>query len=247
MTGTVAAMWTTVLVMATALCFRPVPIGLTVIMLNRPRPMLQLLAYLCGGIAMGMSVGLIVLFVLRRTLLPATGFTMPKVQIVTGLLALLVAAVLATNIKARQFRRKPLERAAVGGPAGVVVADPTPPIALDKLSTRARHLLQGSSLRVAWVTGLAMALPTVEYMAALAGILASGARPVTQAGALLMFNVVAFALVEIPLVSYLVAPGRMRALMAALHDWIRSGGRRNVAFLLAAAGCAMLAVGTSNL
>ena len=231
--------------MAIAVSLKPVPIGLTVMILNRPRPMLQLLAFLCGGFAMGVSVGLVVLFVLRHTLLAATNFTVPKAQIVMGLLALLFAAVLATNISARQFTRGRLAGAAVGGDAGVVVVEPTPPSALEKLFTRARHLLQGSSLWVAWVVGLVIALPSAEYIAALAGILASGAGPVAQAGALLMFNVVAFALVEIPLVSHLAAPGRTSVFMAALHDWIRSHRRRNVAALLAAAGCFMLVLGMS--
>ena len=84
-------------------------------------------------------------------------------------------------------------------------------------------------------------------MAALAVILASGAAPATQAVALLMFNVVAFALVEIPLVSYLVAPDKTRTSMAALHDWIRSRPRRHVAALLAAVGCVMLAFGLTGL
>ena len=95
-TGSVAVVWTTVLVMAIAVSFEPIRIGLTVTMLNRPRPMRQLLAFLCGGFAMGVGVGLVVLFILRHRLSAARNFTVPKVQIVIGLLALLVAAVLAT-------------------------------------------------------------------------------------------------------------------------------------------------------
>jgi Sap, sulfolipid-1-addressing protein len=233
-------MWTTVLVMAVAVSFEPIRIGLTVMMLNRPRPMRQLLAFLCGGFAMGLGVGLVVLFILRHTLFTATNLTLPKVQIVIGLLALLIAAVLATNISTRQFKRAPLAGAAVGA----VVAEPTPSSALDKVSTR---LLRGRSLWVAGVAGLGIAGPSVDYLAALAVIVASGAAPAVQAGALLTFNVVAFALVEIPLVSYLIAPDKTRALMAALHDWIRSRRRREVAALLAAAGCVMLAVGVIGL
>ena len=104
-------MWITVLVMAIMVSLRPVSIGLTAMILNGPRPMQQLLAFLCGAFAMGTSVGLVVLFILRHTLLATTNFTVPKVQIVIGLLALLVAAVLATNIWARQFTRGPLARA----------------------------------------------------------------------------------------------------------------------------------------
>src|SRR3981189_1120164 len=47
----------------------PFRIGMTVLMLNRPRPALQLFALLYGGFAMGTTAGLVVLFVFRRTLL----------------------------------------------------------------------------------------------------------------------------------------------------------------------------------
>ena len=58
-------MWITLLVMAVAVSFEPFRIGMTVLMLNRPRPLLQLFAFLCGGFAMGVTVGLVVLFVVR--------------------------------------------------------------------------------------------------------------------------------------------------------------------------------------
>lgn len=87
----------TILVMAVAVSLEPFRIGMTVLMLNRPRPMLQLLAFLCGGFAMGTTVGLVVLFVLRRRLLGSTYFTLPRVQIFIGVLALLVAAVLVVK------------------------------------------------------------------------------------------------------------------------------------------------------
>jgi hypothetical protein len=45
-----------------------------------------------------------------------------------------------------------------------------------------------------------------------------------------------FALVEIPLISYLVAPDTTRAAVAALHAWIRSRHRRDVATLVAGKG-----------
>ena len=215
-------MWITVLVMALAVSLEPFRVGMTVLILNKPRPALHLLAFLCGGFAMGTSVGLVVLFVLRPRLLGSAHFTLPKVQIVIGVLALLVAALLATNVLAGRFER------------------PNPGL-------RARRLLNGRSLWVSGAAGLGMALPSVDYLAVLAVILASGAAAITQAGALLMFNVVAFALVEVPLVAYLMAPDRTRALMTALHGWIRSRSRRAVAALVAGLGCALLVVGFAGL
>jgi Sap, sulfolipid-1-addressing protein len=216
------------LVMALAVSLEPFRIGMTVLMLNRPRPMLQLLAFLCGGFTMGITVGLVVLFVFRRRLSGSTYFTLPKVQILLGVLALVVAAVLAAQ-------------ACTGSSAGR--GDPSS----GNLATWAQRLLNGPSLWIAGIAGLGIALPSVDYMAALAVILASGAAAMTQVGALLMFNAVAFALVEIPLLAYLLAPQATRTSMAALHDWIRSRRRVEVATLLTAVGCFLLAVGVAGL
>jgi len=110
-----------------------------------------------------------------------------------------------------------------------------------------RGLLGRHSLWVSGLAGMGIALPSVDYLAALALILASGAAAPTQVGALLMFNVVAFALVQIPLVAYLLAPDKTRASMGALNDWIRSRRRAEVATLLAVVGCVLLAVGVRGL
>ncbi|MCA2264957.1 GAP family protein [Mycobacterium marseillense] len=225
----------TVGVMALAVSLEPFRIGMTVLMLNRPRPLMQLLAFLAGGFAMGLTVGATVLFLLRRVLLRSTYFTLPRVQILIGALALVAAAGLAAKIVAdrrRGSRRAPPD-ADRAGPAW--------------LSERVRRLLDGRSLWVAAVAGLGIALPSVDYLAALAVILASGAPVMTQLGALLMFNVVAFALVEIPLAAYLLAPAATRARMTALQDWIRSRRRIEVAALLAAVGLVLLVVGLADL
>ncbi len=214
-------MWITLLVMAVAVSFEPFRIGTTVLMLNRPRPLRQLLAFLCGGFAMGMTVGLVVLFVMR-TAVSHAHFTLPRVQVVIGVLALLIAGVLAV----RSPERLPYS---------------------DRFSALTRRLADGRSLRVAAVTGLGIALPSVDYLAALAVIAASGAHAATQIGALLTFNAVAFAFVEIPLLAYLVAPTRTQTSMTALHDWLRSRRRRDVAALLAAVGCVLLIVGVWGL
>ncbi|MGZ5397884.1 MAG: GAP family protein, partial [Mycobacterium sp.] len=90
-------MWIALLLMAAAVSLEPFRIGMTVLIINRPRPLRQLLIFLTGGFAMGISVGVIVLFVLR----PALGsahFTLPRVQIVVGAVLLVNAAVVATGL-----------------------------------------------------------------------------------------------------------------------------------------------------
>jgi hypothetical protein len=118
---------------------------------------------------------------------------------------------------------------------------------LTPLTERARRLLDGGSLWTAGAAGLGIALPSIDYVAALALIVASGATATTQIGALLLFNVVAFALVEIPLLCYLVAPDRTRSMLAALYTWLRAQGRRGVSVLLAVVGFMLVGVGLAGL
>jgi len=87
----------------------------------------------------------------------------------------------------------------------------------------------------------------IETPAALALIVASGTAATIQFGALVVFNVVAFALVEIPLLCYLVAPDRTRAALSALYDWVRLRGRYGVAALLVVVGAVLIGVGLSGL
>jgi hypothetical protein len=223
-------MWITLLLMAVAVSLEPFRIAMTILMINRPRPLLQLLAFLVGGFAMGLVVGVIALFVLR----PALGsahFTLPRVQIVVGVVLLVNAAVVATGVIGRR-----------GNDDGCHADRPS-----GTLATRTRQLLNGRSLWTAGVAGLGIALPSVDYLAVLALIAASGAAASAQLGALLLFNVVAFAFVEIPLVCYLVAPERTRATLTALQDWVRRRRRRDVAILLAVVGFLLLGAGLAGL
>ncbi|PND56793.1 hypothetical protein CRM90_15175 [Mycobacterium sp. ENV421] len=208
-------MWFTLLVMAVAVSLEPFRIGMSVVMLNRPRPHLQLAAFLCGGFVMGLSVGAVVLFALESHIPASAHFTLPRVQIVIGALALAAAAILAVT-KGRRDR--------------------TVPAWLSRL-------LDGPSLWVAGVAGLGIALPSVDYLAALAVIGAGTADPAMRFAALLTFTVIAFALVEIPLLAYLAAPQRTHAAMTRLHGWVRARRRREVAVLLAVVGVVLLAAG----
>ncbi|OBG80162.1 hypothetical protein A5699_11560 [Mycobacterium sp. E802] len=236
-------MWATLFLMAVAVSLEPVRIGLTVLMLNRPRPIRQLLAFLAGGFLMGMIVGTTALLILRAVPLAAT-LTVPRMQIGIGILALVVAAVLAVNVGARGSRLPTAIPTETPEPATAQVAVAAPRVGL---RSRIRAVMQGNSLWVAGVSGLGIALPSVDYLAALGVIHASGVGPATQIGAVFAFNLVAFSLVEIPLVSYLIAPERTLAWMARVHTWIRSCTRRDVAMILAAAGALFIAIGLLGL
>lgn len=86
-----------------------------------------------------------------------------------------------------------------------------------KLARRVRGFLQNNSLWVAGVSGLGIALPSADFLAVIALIHASGETQPVQSMALLFFNVVAFSMVGLPLLSYAAMPGRTYEMVSALH------------------------------
>ncbi len=239
-------MWATVLILAGSVIFEPIRLGLVIILLNKRRPLLQLFVFLCGGFTMGAGVGLVMLFAFRTA--PMIGhLTVAEVQVGTGVIALLIAIVLSTTVALRKvFPRAPAV-AVARGHGSVSLLERPPQSVLQSLTERARCFLRGDALYVAGISGLGAALPSANYMGSMAAILASHAAPVAQAQALLTFNLVAFTMAELPLISYLAAPQRTRAFTAALQTWLRSRNRRDVASLVAAGGVFMLALGLASL
>jgi Sap, sulfolipid-1-addressing protein len=100
---------------------------------------------------------------------------------------------------------------------------------------------------VAWVAGLAVGMPTAYYLAAIAAILKSGSSAGMQIAALVVFNVIAFAQAEVPIVSFLVAPEATRNRIAQIYAWVSSHERVVVTVLAGAVGAYLVIIGISKL
>ena len=162
--------------------------------------MLNLLAFWVGGMAAGIVAALGVLLFLRdftlsvmRAVVSATSSpSSAYLQVAIGVLAVSLAALMLARFGARQRSAVPV----TGGESAVLMLEPNTPTGSSRLSIRGR--LEGGSLSVAFVAGLALATPPVEYMAAIIAIVASEPTAAAQVGAALMFTVVAFTVVEVP-------------------------------------------------
>lgn len=233
-------MWITVLGLAIAVNFEPIRLGLITLALGRPRPALQLMAFLSGSFLMSVTAGLIVLFVVRPGMLGAPQFSTAKVQIVFGVLAVLAAAVLASKVPLGQFSRSPV--AAGDDPR---IPGQTRTVAF--VTSRVKRLVGGSSPWFSGAMGLAIALPSIDYLALLVLIATSGATPSLQLGLLVTFVAVANTVVAIPIASFLVAPNATRARLEAMRAWVHSRTRRDVALILTIAGTALVGLGAAGL
>jgi Sap, sulfolipid-1-addressing protein len=228
MPGSVPVVWGAVLVMAVAAMVDPLRIGVTVLVISRPRPVAQLLAFWLGGLAMGLAVGVGALFWLRDIALglmgnmPSMGggSTVALVEVGIGVVALLIAALVALRLP-RWTRPSELGRSNDS--------------ALSLLTTRAGDAIRGGSLWVAFIAGVALATP-LQLVAALA----------TQFGALVVYHLVVLAFAEIPLLGSVVAPAKTYTVMLRLHDWVIVRRRQMTAVIVATIGAFLFINGVSG-
>ena len=234
-------MWSAVFFLSVVVAMDPVRIGITALLLSRPRPVLNLFVFWLGGMTAGITVALVVLLFLRDLALPVlrvaistlSSPTAAHIQVVIGVLAVLIAArILGTPACARDSDRCLCLRA---------VLQPNTVAASGRLSIRER--LEGGSLVVVFVAGLALATPPVEYLAALITILASTATVGAQVGAALMFTLVAFTVVEVPLIGYLTTPAKTLAVVRRLNEWIRTRQQVIPSVLIGVVGALLLVTG----
>jgi Sap-like sulfolipid-1-addressing protein len=228
-------MWAAVLMLALWLATDPLRLLIAIFLISRPRPIQSLFAYWLGGMVGGLISSIVVLIALRDVATPIlhditsfiSAYTSGYVRVALGVLALLFAA----WIGARMLRREP-----VGFLASSTVAPPRPsrilhlrttlqqyaPEALSRRAASVWRGLEDGAPRVAFVVGLATALPPIEYQAVLTTILASEASVGEQLGASVMFLVIVLATVEIMLISYVMAPEKTRALILELQNQMRA-------------------------
>jgi hypothetical protein len=134
------------------------------------------------------------------------------IDLVVGALALGIAAAVHTGRDPRPARLRKKKREPVAG------APKKPPWT--------QRAIGHDSLKVAFGLGVVLDLPSVWYLIALKDIVNGSYSAVEEVLLILMFNVIMFALIEVPLIAYLVAPERAAGIVAGFNAWIRSHGRQ---------------------
>lgn len=231
-------MWTSVLVLALALNFEPTRFALVPMLLSRRNPVVQLLAYVVGATTVNLIFGLLILFVFRRNPLGTNASTGGWVQLGVGVLALVVALVMAARWRLARNKDS----------AGRSEADgPDKPSGVDKVFVGARAILRkGGSPWFAGLLGMGVGLPSVDFMAVLVIIATSGKPPIEQTAALVAFVFLGGFVVMAPLIRYLFSPAKTLAQIERFAAWSRSRSQIEYAALLAVAGIILIGIGLTR-
>lgn len=220
----------------------PVLLAVIVLMISRPKPVQNLLAYWSGSMIVNFLGLLIPLLVLHYTPAfstfsedvssPTQSTTARVIQVSMGVIMLSFAAFLAVR-SVRDRVRQPVTAGnvppsdsdtekpdTITSPFGNRQDDDTEGGSfLKRLVRRLQTAWDDGALWVSFVFGIGGFPPPMLVFIVVTTIVSSGAAVGTQFIAVVVFVIAMFAVIEITLVSYLIAPQKTLAFLRPLHDW----------------------------
>ena len=190
----------------------PTLLAATTVMLLLPNPKRLLIGYLLGAMLTSITLGLVIVFSIedssfvdttKNTLSPAANFAL-------GGILLVIAYVLATDRDQKLSERRERKKAAKE-PSG-------PP--------RWQRVMQRGTARNTFIVGALLTLPGASYLAGLHDLAGQDLSTAPTVLAVLAFNVIMLALLEIPTLGYLLAPEKTPAAVDRLKAAISRHGRQ---------------------
>ncbi len=202
------------------------------VMLFLPSPKRLLLGYLAGALLVSLTVGFLIVFVVHDSSATSTARNSisPSIDIAFGLIALIVAYVLAGGHDERLKERRRLRKG-------------DDQKAAEKSPSKVEQLLGRGSARVTFAVGVVLTLPGVSYLAALRELQKLGYGTAGEILVILGFNVMLLIFLEVPLIGYFIAPERTVVEVQRFRSWLTRSGRRMAIVALAAIGVFLLGTG----
>ena len=204
-----------------------------VVMLGRPQPARQLLAYLIGGMGFSIVIGVLVVLSLHgsNVLRGLDKSTRAVVGVAAGGLLIFIAIAVESGRRMQWHPRRTRKRNADQPPR-------------QSLPDRA---LGHDSLWIAWAAGALYSAPGAEYLAGLALLAKLNAPPAASVAAILGFNVIMFALIELPLLGLVLMPDRTRSLTEKVNAWMTAHRQTLIVIVAGAGGTYLLISGLTDL
>ncbi len=201
-----------VLALALTAALNPTLLAAATIMLTLESPKRLLSGYLAGAIVTSLTCGLLLVFTLNGSSSSSTAkhTVDPVVNLVLGALVLLVAFIVGTGRDKRRRARSARKHE----------------LAKNKPPPRWKRQLSKGSARDTFVVGVLLSFPGASYIAGMDQLSKQGLGTTETVLAVLGFNLVMLALLEIPLLGYATKPQWTAAAVERFNDFlIRDGAR----------------------
>jgi hypothetical protein len=201
-----------VLVFALTAALNPTLVAASTLMMLTPRPVRLMLGYLLGALLTSITLGIVIVYELKNSgLVSTTKSTLgPGATAAIGVLFLLLALVLGTGRDQRVAERRRARKAAK--------PDKGP-------SLWQRELGKGSA-RITFVVGALLTLPGASYIAGLTELTKQHYSVAGNVLTIVLFNIIMLALLEVPLLCFVIAPDRTPNAIDRAKAWIGRHWRR---------------------
>jgi Sap, sulfolipid-1-addressing protein len=215
-----------ILGLALVAAFNPKLLIIDLILAGNKNPRLMFLCFLLGGIAVGLTVGLLDLFLLHTGATKTQNHVSGGIDLALGIPLLAAGALLATNhvhVHRRRHHPPPTDKPKDKQPS--------------KLSVWAQQALHEPRYALAVLIGAAVGTPGASYLLALHH-LKTGKYPIAVAVlAVIVFVLITFVLVIVPFAFWTFRPEGTEKAIQGFKDWLASHARQ------VAAGVALVAGG----
>lgn len=215
-----------VFVLSLTAALNPTLLAASTLMMLLPNAKSVMLGYLLGALLMSITLGLVIVFALEGSAaVSTTKHTLsPAATLTLGAVALVLAFVLGSDRgQGRSERRR------------------------DKGPPRWHRALERGSPRITFVVGALLTLPGASYIAGLTRIHKLNYSPAATVALIVAFNLVMLALLEVPLLGFVIAPDRTINTIHRARAWVSSRGRQVASRALAVIGCLLVIKGVVEL
>jgi hypothetical protein len=233
-----------IILLALAAAVYPQLLAVVVIVLTRPNP--QPLLWACYLASLIVSVGSsILIFVVFRSRGSVAGTSSqrlgPTAYLLVGAIAVLVALLMGTRRGRELFDRD--------GPAlHRGERRPRPgSAAVAKTRARAERALSEGSVVVACLVGALLAVPGPFDLVALGRLARGGHGVIIAAAVMVVFALIKFILIEVPIAGYTIDPDRTAATVSRFSGWMQTNKLAGVAAIVGLFGIALIGRGISGL
>lgn len=217
----------------------PTAIAAVLVILSRPRAVALLAAYVIGSFATSLLVGIVLVEVLRGSgAFDASEHAgNPIVHLVAGVV------VLAASLWLRSDRSAPVRRRA----AEMRAARKARKAAGPKKPSRTSRMLSRGTTPVLAALGVAMHLPGVLYLVALADVSHESLSTASTVAVLAIFNAIMLLPIELPLLAFALAPARTQDALDRMDSYVHANESRVLWLAALAAGGYLIATGVVGL
>jgi cytochrome c biogenesis protein CcdA len=223
-----------VFALSVASAANPTLLAVVGLMLTRAEPRAMLSSYLAGALAVSLTCGFLLVFVLAGTGTASTTkhTVSPVTDITIGAVILLVVAWVGSGRGDRRLRAMRERRRQK---------------AEDKPMPRWRRTLQNASPWKAFLLGIVLTLPGAEYVAGMDVLSRQRAAIAIVVLVVLAFNVIQLVIIEVPTIGFVLTPHTAAAAVERFSDWGRRRGERAAGIAGVAIGAVLILRGVANL